>query len=250
MRSQSPCLPIHALSNDDVVLAEIFEPYQRNNYFFSTVLVDDSCFLQIPKKLPKGYYEAYYNADTNQLALVYYSNGVHSYGQQFYKDGSMKSDSEYNKYGDLHGLHVLYHKSGEELWHAEYYFGALEPKYNLKYLQEENYTAQALKNQKGFGVYVFEPTPSRARREKIILSDNHRFIYQNSLNFNHYCNQYEGTWQFDNTYLVLQLDQSAVWFSNPKRFAIVQQSYGLMLLEVKDWGVEWYNSEFIKLNKK
>lgn len=250
IQGQATYLHTVPLSSDAVVLLSINSVYHNNSYFFDTKIESDSVFLKIPKGLPRGYFEAYYDGDSNRLAMVYYSNGANSYGQQFYKNGSMKSDSEYNKFGDLHGLHVIYDKAGEELWHAEYYFGVLEPKYNLNFLKEENYTLKAIKNKKIFGTYIFEPTPSRARREKIFLEENHRFSYQNSLNSSHYCKQYAGTWKIDSSFIVLKLDQAAIWSSNPKTYAVVRLPVGLLLLEVKEWGVEWYNSEFIKPNKK
>lgn len=237
------------LRADAVVLSRINQGVYHNNYFFDTLLENEGIFLMLPKGLPRGYFEAYYNGDTNRLALVFYNNGVHSYGQQFYENGSMKSDSEYNKHGDLHGLHVIYDKSGEELWHAEYYFGVLDYKYNLKYLQQINRTIALLQSKAAFGSYVFEPTPSRARREKIILSENHRFIYQNYLNSPPNQGIYHGRWKQQNGFLLLELRTPDIWFCNPRKMAISTVAQKQLLLEVKDWGVEWYNSEFVKRSK-
>lgn len=237
------------LSADMVVLSRINQGVHHNNYSFNTLLESEGVFLKLPKGLPRGYFEAYYNGDTNRLALVFYNNGPNSYGQQFYKNGSMKSDSEYNKFGDLHGLHVMYDKTGEELWHAEYYFGILDYKYNLKYLQQINKTSVLLQNKAAFGSYVFEPTPSRARREKIVLSENYRFTYQNHLNSPSNQGAYHGRWKQQDGFLLLELLTPDIWYCNPKKMVISTIAKQQILLEVKDWGVEWYNSEFVKTTK-
>lgn len=248
--AQSNYFPLDTLSSDDVQLAEISVLY-GNTYYFTTTITDDSVFLILPKGLPKGYYEAYYDNDTNRLALVYYNNGAKTYGQQFYADGSMKSDTEYNRLGDLHNLHVLYNRRSEEVWHAEYYFGVLEPQYDLEYLMVENSTDTLLKNKAAFGWYEFTPTPSRARRDRIELQEDGHFIYEYSTNGCHWCSRYEGKWKQVKDFLVLQLNDTTVWKTPVRKFAITATALlkRLELIEVKDWGVEWYHSEYKKVKQ-
>ncbi len=248
--AQGTYFPSDSLSNNDIILYEINEKH-TNTYIFNSTIDQDSVFLVIPPELPLGYFEAYYYNDTNRIALLYYNNGVHSYCQQFYADGSMKSDSEYNKFGDLHGLHVIFDRKGEEVWHAEYYFGELEREYNYEFLEIENATILLLKNKQAFGTYTFTPTPSRARRDKIILRENKSFTYRNTKNNCHYCNSYEGKWVNSGNYIILTPDKSDIWRTPDRKFAITAspQLTNLKLIEVKDWGVEWYNSEYRKTKK-
>lgn len=242
---------LDTLSNDDIYLEDIDFRY-GHTYQFTTTISNDSVFWILPQGVPKGYYEAYYNGDTNRLALVYYNNGASTYGQQFYIDGTMKSDTEYNSSGAFHGLQVLYNREGEEVWHAEYNFGLLEPKYDLAYLELENETQVLLDNKKAFGFYEFTPTPSRGRRERIELKEDYTFIYENSTGDCHYCNRYEGTWSIKDNFIYLVLNDSTGWRNPIRKFAITATARltRLELIEVKDWGVEWYNSEYRKVELK
>jgi len=202
--------------------------------------------------VPRGYYEAYYENDTNRLALVYYNNGATTYGQQFYADGTMKSDAEYNSIGQFHGLQIWYNRKGEEVWHTEYNWGVLKPQYDLEYLKLENKTQVLLDNKKGFGLYEFTPTASRARREQIQLNDNGTFVYKNTTHTCHYCNRYEGKWTILDNFLYLELEDPTGWRTPIRKFAITATNRltRLELIEVKDWGVEWYHSEYKKVNLK
>lgn len=248
-KGQGNYFTFDTLSNDEIYLEDIDFRY-GHTYQFTTNITNDSIFLILPKGVPKGYYEAYYDGDTNRLALVYYNNGARTYGQQFYADGTMKSDVEYNSVGQFHGLQIWYNRSGEEVWHAEYDFGALRSQYDLEYLELENETQVLLANKKGFGLYEFTPTPSRARRERIELNENGTFVYENSTRACHYCNRYEGTWLAADNFLYLELKDSTGWRTPIRKFAITATARltRLELMEVKDWGVEWYNSEYRKVD--
>ncbi len=251
MNGQTSYFPLDSLSNNEIKL-ELIDFSYGHTYQFTTSISNDSSLLILPKGLPKGYYEAYYNNDTNRLALVYYNNGAHSYGQQFYADGSMKCDIEYNRFGDFHGLYVIYDRTGEEVWHAEYNFGVLEPKYDLNYLEVENATAMLLQNKAAFGIYEFTPTPSRARRDRIHLKADNTFSYQCSRNQQHWCDNYDGTWEAAGDFIILTLNDKSIWRTPFRKFAITANlSFThLELIEVKDWGVEWYNSEYRKIKNK
>lgn len=246
--AQSTYFPLDTLSNNDIVLKSINFRY-GHTYQFKTRISEDSIFLILPPNLPKGYFEAYYNNDTNKLALVYYNSGSQTYGQQFYINNGMKSDTEYNRVGVLHGLHVLYDKKGEEVWHAEYNFGVLDKRYDLTYLEQENKTALLLKNKSAFGWYEFTPTPSRGRQDKIHLKEDYTFVYEYSTNTCIYCNSSNGTWQAIDNYIILKLNNKTLWRANPRKFAIATnpKQTRLELIEIKDWGVEWYNSEYLKI---
>ncbi len=239
---------LDTLSSDDIYLEDIDFRY-GHTYQFTTTIKNDSTFLILPSGVPKGYYEAYYDKDTNRLALVYYNNGTQTYGQQFYADGTMKSDTEYNATGEFHGLQVLYNRKGEEVWHAEYVMGILKPQYDLTQLKMINKTQLLLQNKKGFGWYVFTPTPSRARRERIQLNSDQTFLYENSTRDCHYCNRYKGTWTAVDNFIYLTLIDSTGWRGTTRKFAITATNRftHLELIEVKDWGVEWYHSEYRKV---
>lgn len=251
MLAQQQCFELDTLSNNAIQLEAINFRY-GHSYQFTTNITNDSLFLVMPKGIPKGYYEAYYHQDTNCLAMVYYNNGHRSYGQQFYANGAMKGDTEYNAQGQLHGLQVLYDRKGEELWHAEYVWDILEPQYDLKELMANNLTQQLILNPIAFGWYTFTPTPSRARRDRIHLKKEGTFIYQYSTYDCHFCFSSTGTWSLEGEYLRLALEDKTIWRTPYRKFALTAnpQRTRLELLEVKDWGVEWYNSEYQKVNKK
>lgn len=250
-KGQANYFILDTLSNNDIYLEEVDYRYGCT-YQFTTEIINDSIFLILPEGVPRGYYEAYYDNDTNRLALVYYNNGSMTYGQQFYADGTMKSDTEYNSVGAFHGLQIWYNRSGVEVWHAEYDFGLLKPQYDLAYLELENETEVLLDNKKGFGLYTFTPTPSRARREQIQLNENGTFVYENSTYDCHYCNRYEGTWTAADNFIYLELKDPRGWRTPIRKFAITATARltRLELMEVKDWGVEWYHSEYRKIDFK
>ena len=246
--AQSSYFPTDTLSSDDLQLEQIDVRY-GNTYYFKTTIEEDSIFLILPKGLPNGYYEAYYNNDTNRLALVYYKNGARSYGQQFYANGSIKSDTEYNRFDELHGLHILYQRTGAEAWHAEYDFGELDSRYRLDYLEVENSTAILIKNKAAFGTYEFLPTPSRGRRDRIHLKEDGVFTYECSVGNCNWCGNYTGRWKQEGDFLYLELDDPTLWINPVRKFAITATALlkQLELVEVKNWGVEWYNSEYKKV---
>jgi len=248
LRGQTNYFPLDTLTNDDIKL-ELINFRYGHTYQFTTTITNDSVFLIMPLGVPKGYYEAYYNNDTNCLALVYYNYGARTYGQQFYADGSMKGDTEYNRLGDFHGLHVIYDRKGEEVWHAEYNFGVLEPEYDLNYLEVDNSTAILLKNKGAFGTYEFTPTPSRSRRDRIYLREDSTFTYECSRSRCHWCDRYEGKWEAESDFIILTLKEKNVWRTDSRKFALAAnvQLTRIELIEVKDWGVEWYNSEYRKV---
>ena len=250
MIGQSNYFKIDSLSNNAIKLT-IITNIHENSYQFSTSINSDSIFWIMPKGLPKGYFEAYYYNDTNRIALVYYNYGSKSYAQQFYSDGSMKADTEYNRLGDLHGLHVIYDRKWEEVWHAEYNFGVLEPEYDMRYLKEENSTTLLLKNKNAFGTYEFTPTPSRSRRDRITLRPDSTFTYQYSQNKCHFCFSFEGVWTTNENYIILELSNKKVWKNPTRKFAVTANNdiTKIKLIEVKDWGVEWYNSDYKKSKK-
>ena len=246
--AQSSYFPLDTLSSDDLQLEQINIRY-GHTYFFTTTIETDSIFLILPKGLPEGYYEAYYYNDTNRLALVYYNNGARTYGQQFYADGSIKSDTEYNRLGDLHGLHILYQRTGIEAWHAEYELGVLDRRYRLDYLEVENSTKILLKTKKAFGTYEFLPTPSRGRRDRIHLEEGGTFLYECSIGDCDWCGKYKGKWWQEDDFLFLEIEDKTLWTNTIRKFAITATVMlkQLELIEVKPWGVEWYNSEYRKV---
>lgn len=244
---QTNYFQLDTLSNNNIKLDLINFRY-GHTYQFTSTITNDSTFLILPNGVPKGYYEAYYDNDTNRLALVYYNNGARTYGQQFYADGTMKSDTEYNSAGEFHGLHTIYDRKGEEVWHAEYSFGLLKPQYDLVYLELENETSTLLENKQAFGVYEFLPTPSRGRRERIHLNEDQTFVYENSTHNCHFCHRYKGHWRTVGNFILLSLEEGNVWRTATRKFAITATTRltQLELMEVKAWGVEWYNSEYQK----
>lgn len=246
--AQSTYFPTDTLRIEDLKLEKINFRY-GHTYQFKTTITTDSVFWVLPKALPKGYYEAYYQNDTNRLALVYYKEGARTYGQQFYADGSMKSDTEYNIWGDLHGLHVLYDRNGEEIWHAVYQYGLVEPQYDLYFLNLYNKTAKLLQNQKAFGVYEFHPTPSRGRKDRIHLKPNHHFVYEYSTDLCEWCYSSTGIWRAEGDFIILEIENKKIWSNPTRKFAITanKQMKQLEMMEVADWGVRWYNSEYLKV---
>lgn len=248
--AQSNYLPVDTLSNNDIKL-ELINFRYGHTYQFKTTITNDSIFWIMPRNLPKGYYEAYYNNDTNKLALIFYNSGAKTYGQQFYANGAMKSDTEYSKEGDLHGLHVLYDRKGEEVWHAEYNFGILDYRYDLNYLEEQNQTELLIQKKEAFGWYEFIPTPSRGRRDRIHLKEDGTFVYEYSTNSCFWCNRRSGAWKLKDRHLILELKDNTIWRTAYRKMAITAtpQLTRLELIEVKDWGVEWYNSEYEKVKE-
>jgi len=246
-QKQTTYFPLDTLSKDDIKLEQI-NRRTLNWYQFKTTIHNDSVYYLLPTGLPRGYYEAYYDNDTSKLALAYYNFGWSGYSQQFYKNGAMKSDTEYNGRGLRDGLHVIYARNGEEQWHAEFEVGALDRRYRLDYLEVENMTKVALKSKKAFGVYEFLPTPSRARKDRIILRADSTFEYVASSPNCDFCQSYQGDWTVETPYLLLTIRKKGYWRKDTRRFAITASPKltNLELVEVKDWGVEWYNSEYRK----
>lgn len=243
---QTTFLPLDSLSKDDLELRIINVP-ALNIYSFSTTIQQDSVLLVLPKGLPRGYYEAYYDNDTNKLALAYYNYGWSAYVQQFYKNGAIKCDIECNSQGAWHGLHILYYRDGTEAWHAEFIHGTLDKRYRLDYLAVENVTKAALQSKRIFGKYLFTPTPSRARRDQIELKEDSTFIYTTSTNQKPLSDSYTGEWYLEKDYLVLNIEEDVWQF--PSRKFVVKGTVNLTrleLIEIKDWGVEWYGSEYKK----
>lgn len=245
--AQYDYLPLDTLSKDDLKLNKIYLR-QFNYYHFNTAMESDSSLLVLPEGLPKGYYEVYYKQDTNRLALAYYNTGRAAFVQQFYLDGSMKSDTECNTKGKWHGLHIVYARDGNEIWHAEYQFGELDKRYRLDYLAVENSTAQAIATQKAFGKYTFSSTPSRARHDQIELLPNGTFNYHLLDQNDRISNTYAGTWSVAENYITLRLSQDNIWLQPTRKFAITAtvNLTALELIEVKEWGVDWYYSEYKK----
>lgn len=244
--AQVSYFPIDTLKAADVRLDQIDLRY-GNIYYFEKTINSDSIFLALPGYLPKGYYEAYYDDDTNQLALTYYNFGKRSYCQQYYKDGSMKSDTEYDRYGFMQGLHVLYNRDGDEIWHADYWHGGIEIKYSFEYLEVFNYSTELINANKAWGCYEFSPTPMRERHEQIDLRADGSFSFHN---FKADCNcrrHSEGRWELKDKLLRLKIDNKDVWNGKEtKIFAIVanHRMKKAQLIEVLPWGLNWYGSEF------
>lgn len=248
LAAQSTYFPTDTLRIEDLKLEKINFRY-GHTYQFKTEITNDSIFWIMPKDLPKGYYEAYYNNDTNRLALVYYKEGARTYCQQFYTNGSMKSDTEYNVGNEMHGLHVLYDRNGEEIWHAVYSHGFLEPQYDLYFLEFYNQTEKLLQNKKAFGIYEFLPTPSRGRKERIYLSENQIFEYEYSTDHCEWCYKNKGIWKQEGNFIVLEIENKKLWSNPIRKFAITanKQLKNIELIEVADWGVKWYESEYSKI---
>lgn len=203
----------------------------------------------MPNNLPPGYYEAYYEQDTNQLALNYYSYGMSNYAQQYYKSGAMKSDSEYNQIGQRHGVHVLYNRAGEEIWYAIYDKGELEYKYTFAYAKKRNRTKQATKAGKLVGRYQFTPTPSRARKDYIELQEGGTFLYAYSTQDCDYCEKAKGKWEVIDNYLRFELEENKeAWIYPQREMILVGQGKlrNLQLVDRKPWGLDWYHSEYSK----
>lgn len=243
---QTTFLPLDTLSKDDLALS-IINLSALNIYSFSTTITQDSVLLVLPEGLPRGYYEAYYDNDTNKLALAYYNYGWSAYVQQFYRNGAIKSDTECDGRGVWHGLHILYYRDGTEAWHAEFTHGVLDKRYRLDYLEVENVTQAALQTKRLFGQYLFTPTPSRARRDQIELKADGTFTYTASTYQKPLSAVYHGQWYLEEDYLVLRIEGD-IWQFATRKFVVkgtVNLTH-LELIEIKDWGVEWYRSEYQK----
>jgi hypothetical protein len=242
---QQPYFPMDSLNADSVELLEI-DLRHGNTYRFRHFLREDSVYLLMPPQLPKGYYEAYYDGDTNKLALTYYRFGRHSYAQQYYRDGSMKSDTEYDRYGLRHGMHVLYDRAGEELWHVDFYRGALEKEYSPAYIEAYNYTQVLIENGKAWGCYEFEPTPMRARHDQLHLREDGTFSYHN-FKADCPCRRHsEGKWTLKGDRLELSVDNEEVWGQKKRVYVILanRRHKRRQLIWMRPWGAHWYASEY------
>jgi hypothetical protein len=250
-KSQINPPPFDTLSRDDIFLLEIDLRY-GNSYKFTTNIVSDSVIFILPNSLAKGYYEAYFNNDSNRLALAYYNFGNKSYAQQFYADGSMKSDSEYDRYGYMHGMHTVYDRNADEIWHADYWHGSLDLKYTFEYLEAYNYTDEFISSNKAWGCYEFSPSPMRERHDQIHLRKDGSFSYHN---FKADCDcrrHSEGKWTFEKGLLLLHIDKKDVWLQGAqRRFALIarRKSKKPVLVEVSEVGLNWYASEYYYCKK-
>ena len=243
--AQVNCASLDTIAASDIKL-EMIDLNYGNTYIITTRIDTDSLIFMLPSALPKGYYEGYYEADSNKLALVYYNFGRKSYVQQFYKDGSIKSDSEYDAYGNMHGLHVIYNRDGDELLHIDYYHGQPEEKYTLAYLKVFNYTKELMQKGKAWGCYEFSPTPMRERHDQILLKENGRFSYHNFLADCNCRRHSEGKWIFENGLLKLTIDNKTVWNKKTKYYALIanHRQKRVRMIEVMPWGLHWYVSEY------
>lgn len=251
-KAQSSYFPIDTLDANSIRLEQI-DHWQGNTFVFRTTINTDSICLVMPAGLAKGYYEVYYDNDSNKLALTYYNYGRSRYTQQYYKDGSMKSDTEYNRHGLRNGLHVIYDRNGEEIWHANYYWGQLDDKYYPDYLEKANYTLEAVEVGAAWGTYEFKPTPSRARHDRITLQKDSSFSYQRyNISKSSWNPLSTGIWYIQNELLYLQITTANVWKYPLRKFIITGNRLRkkLELIEVKPWGLDWYYSEYKKLRKQ
>jgi len=247
---QQQTVKFDSISKNDIILFEI-DLEHGNSYRFKTFIETDSLIFVMPQMLPKGYYEAYYLNDSNLLAFAFYNFGNKSYSQQFYMDGSMKSDSEYDKYGNLHGLHVIYDRIGNEIWHSDYWHGEVEPMYTKKYLERFNATSKLISNAKAFGCYVFWPSPMRERHDEILLSADGSFSFHN-YKANCDCERHSiGNWRLENGLLKLSAENPKIWSgAKEKTFAIIaKNSRNPVLVEYCTFGLNLYGSEFYKCKK-
>ena len=249
---KSQIKPVHfdTIQRTDLELMEI-DLDNGNNYRFNTQIDSDSVIFSMPAMLPKGYFEAYYQNDSNLLAFTYYNFGNKPYLQQFYLDGSMKADSEYDKFGNMHGLHVVFDRNGEEIWHADYWHGAPESKYTEKYLKLYTCTEKLITEKKAFGCYIFEPTPMRERKDEILLKADGSFVFHN-YKADCDCNRHsKGIWKLENGLLKLQAENSKIWPQGTvKTFAILaNKGRNAVLVEINSYGLNWYASEFYKCKK-
>lgn len=248
--AQSNAYRSDTISRNDIQLHEI-DLRHGNTYHFNTLIQSDSSIFIMPTMLPKGYFEAFYNKDTNKLAFTFYNFGNKSYSQQFYADGSMKADSEYDKYGNMHGLHVVFDRNGEEIWHADYWHGSTESSYNAAYLEVYNYTETLILNKKAFGCYVFKPTPMRERHDEIFLKPDGSFSFHNYKS-DCDCNRHsKGTWTLKDGLLQLKADNPKIWpLGTEKTFALIaKRGRKPFLIEYNSFGLNWYASEFYKCKK-
>ena len=238
------------LTRADLELVEI-DLINGNNYRFTTHIESDNNIYLMPAMLPKGYFEAYYHKDSNHLAFTYYNFGKKSYSQQFYFDGSMKSDSEYDQYGNMHGMHVIFDRNGEEIWHADYWHGEPELRHTKNYLDVFNYTSELIKSKKAFGCYVFNPTPMRERHDEISLNSDGSFQFHNYKS-NCDCNRHSnGKWRLEDGLLKLEAENPKIWpLGKEKTFALISKNgRNPVLVEYSNFGLNWYASEFYKCKK-
>lgn len=248
LSAQSSYFPIDTLDANAIRLDQI-DHWQGNTFIFQTPIYNDSVCLVVPPSLAKGYYEVYYDNNSNKLALTYYNYGRSRYTQQYYKDGSMKSDTEYNRQGLRHGLHVIYDRNGEEIWHANYYWGQLDDKYYSDYLEKANYTLEAMQVGVAWGTYEFKSTPSRARHDRITLQKDSTFSYQRyNIGKASWNPLAQGIWYIQDHMLHLQISTPNVWKYTQRKFIITGNRLRkkLELVEVKPWGLDWYYSEYKK----
>ena len=246
IKAQVYKMPFDTLDAAAVKLSIINLKY-GNTYVFELLIEKDSVVYVMPNTLPKGYYEAYYEKDTNRLALTYYNFGRRSYVQQFYRDGSIKSDSEYDAFGNMHGLHVVYDQEGNELWHVDYYHRNPEEKYTLDYLDRYNYTKEILLNGKAWGCYEFSPTPMRERHDQISLNKDGTFDYHNFMADCDCRRHSKGIWTVnEDNLLKLTVNNKEVWNRETKYYAIISthKHKRIQLIEVLSSGLHWYASEY------
>jgi len=247
---QYPDLVFDTLSRSDIELVEI-DIINGNNYRFLTYIESDSNIYLMPTLIATGYYEAYYHNDSNQLAFAYYNFGKKSYSQQFYSDGNMKADSEYDQFGNMHGLHVVFDRNGEEIWHADYWHGGIELRHTKRYLEVYNYTTELIKSKKAFGCYIFKPTAMRERHDEISLNEDGSFSFHN-YKADCDCNRHsKGRWKLEDGLLRLSADNPKIWPNNKeKTFAIISKNgRNPLLVEYSIYGLNWYASEYYKCKK-
>lgn len=228
------------------VKLECIDLRHGNTYRFQDSITEENLLFIMSPGLPRGYYEAYYDNDTNRLALAYYNFGKRSYLQQFYKDGRIKSDTEYDAFGNMHGLHILYDQAGDELWHVDYFHGMVEEKYTLEYLAIFNYTKELMHKEKAWGCYEFSPTPMRERHDQIHLKSDGTFSYHN---FKADCDcrrHSEGVWTMEGDLLKLTVASKDIWRTDTKFFALIatHRLKRVRLIEILPQGLHWYASEY------
>ena len=236
------------LSSDLIKLKSI-EKAHFNIYILDTILNRENLFLKVPENAPHGYYEAYYNNDTLKLALIYYNYGEGSFLQQFYIDGAMKSDTEYNINGKAHGLHIVYDKEGNEIVHQEYTNGQLYEQYDYHKNWKCNRTAQLNKKNKIAACYYFLSTPSRNRTEYIKLNKDGTCMFYYSINNLSEMYLLTGNWKFVQDHLEITYDKNDYQIQSIKKYILIRPNLfsSIRLVEFKDQYIEWYHSDYNKL---
>lgn len=233
----------------DLIKLKSIEKAHFNIYILDTILDHESLFLKVPENSPPGYYEAYYDNDSLKLALVYYNYGEGSFVQQFYINGAMKSDTEYNIKGKAHGLHTVYDKEGNEIVHQEYNNGQLYEQYDYLKNWQFNRTAQLKRKNKIAACYYFLSTPSRNRTEYIRLKkDGTCMLYYTIKNLSE-LNLLKGNWKFVQDHLEIKFEKNDYQIQSNKKYILVRPNIfsSIRLVEFKDQYIEWYHSDFNKL---